>query len=122
MKHGKNYIGGNKVSATGKAFTSENPATGEAIWQGFESTEDEVNQAFDVAQNAYLKWRRLSHDQRAQHLRAYSALVEGTKDKLAEVISFGSDAGVLGPVSAAFVRATSRRGRRSSDCGHRIVE
>ena len=87
MINGKNYIGGNKTPATGKAFTSFNPATGEAIWQGFESTEDEVDGAFDAAHVAYLKWRKLSHNQRIDHLRAYSAHVEKNKDKLAEVIS-----------------------------------
>jgi len=63
MINGKNYIGGSKVAASGKAFTSLNPASGEVIWQGFESTEDEVNLAFEAAHAAYLKRRKLPFGQ-----------------------------------------------------------
>jgi len=87
MINGKNYIGGSKVAASGKAFTSLNPASGEVIWQGFESTEDEVNLAFEAAHAAYLKWRKLPHQERAGHLRAYARLVEENREQLAAVIS-----------------------------------
>ncbi len=87
MISGKNYIGGGKVDASGKAFTSFNPATGEAIWQGHESTEGEVDKAFEAAEAAFPKWRRLPHEKRIEHLRAYAATVEKNQDRLAEVIS-----------------------------------
>jgi len=87
MINGKNYIGGKKTAASGAGFTSLNPATGEAIWKGNESTEEEVNQAFAAAQNAYYSWRKLPHKERIRHLRAYALEVEENKDQLAGVIS-----------------------------------
>ena len=87
MISGKNYIGGSRVTASGKAFTSLNPATGEAVWQGNESTGGEVDKAFEAAGSAFLKWRGLPHEKRTRHLRAYAALVEKNQERLAEVIS-----------------------------------
>lgn len=87
MISGKNYIGGRRVTASGKSFTSFNPATGEAIWQGRESTDGEVGKAFEAAGAAFLKWRRLPHRQRIRLLRAYAALVEKNKNRMAEIIS-----------------------------------
>ena len=71
----------------GKEFTSENPATGKAIWRGNEATPKEVKRAFDVAHEAYLGWRKMPLEGRIKILRAYTKVIEDNRDKLARVIS-----------------------------------
>ena len=83
----KNYIGGRRVDGKGAAFTSENPATGEIIWQGNHTSPEQVGEAFDAAKAAYKPWRKLSLEERAEYLRKYASVVEENKDKLAATIS-----------------------------------
>ena len=87
MIAGKTYIGGKRVDGEGAAFTSENPATGKTLWQGNHTTPEQVDQAFEAAKSAYLSWRKLPVEERAEHLRAYARVVEENKDKLAGIIS-----------------------------------
>lgn len=87
MISGRNYIGGVAGAGSGKEFTSLNPATGKAIWRGNEATPEEVNGAFEVAHAAFLDWRKLPHEARIEHLRAYAGVVEDNQDELAKVIS-----------------------------------
>lgn len=87
MHTGKIFIGGQAVQGEGEEFTSQNPATGKAYWVGKAASEEQLNEAFEVAQKAYKKWRLVSLDDRIEILNAYSSEVEMGKDQLAAAIS-----------------------------------
>ncbi len=63
------YIGGNWVpGASGKAFTSLNPATGEKLGEVPWAGEDDVDAAVDAAKRGFAEWRRVSAVERASCL------------------------------------------------------
>ncbi|GJM28006.1 MAG: 2,5-dioxovalerate dehydrogenase [Cyclobacteriaceae bacterium] len=68
---GKQYIG-NKSTAEGKeVFYGINPRTGEALGTAFhEATEDEINQAIELAETAFKAYTRISVEKRAEFLEA----------------------------------------------------
>ena len=118
MIKGKNYIGGKQVEGSDKVFRSENPATGELLWQGKATSPEQVGEAFNAARGAYQSWRKLSLEERAGYLRRYAEVVEKNKDKLASTISqetgkvlwdaLGEVAGVIGKIEIS-IRAYEQR-------------
>jgi succinylglutamic semialdehyde dehydrogenase len=68
-------------------FTSTNPATGEANWEGAAATPQEIDRAVATARAAFESWAELSLDQRIDHLRRYADHVKANKSRLSESIS-----------------------------------
>ena len=69
------------VAATGPAYTSVNPATGET-WATFDHTTDaEIAQALSDSQDAYRRWKDVPILERAEVMRRVAALfVERSTD------------------------------------------
>src|SRR5437773_9239539 len=71
----------------GETFTSENPATGEVLWQGKAATEEEVNAAVQAAKTAFLQWAALTVADRIAYLEKFSSILGKERATLAEIIA-----------------------------------
>lgn len=91
MITGKNYIG-NNLSANGdKKFRSFNPATLNEIENDFiAATFDELNEAADLAQEAFPVYSRLSQKRRSEFLNAIADEIMEIGDELLERASMES--------------------------------
>lgn len=77
------YIDGewHKMSPSEKSFATENPFTGEKVLEVHPADVAQVDQAVESSHRAFLSWRALSHQARADHLmRLKEALVERKAD------------------------------------------
>ncbi|MFN8930156.1 MAG: aldehyde dehydrogenase family protein, partial [Alphaproteobacteria bacterium] len=81
------YIDGQWVDRGSHRFSSENPATGEVIWEGFAAGEAEVNEAVAAAHRAFEPWAALPYAARLDYLKRFTALLEQKKEELARLIS-----------------------------------
>lgn len=104
MITGKNYIG-NQLSATGnKTFKTFNPLLNiENQWEIIEASQDEVNQATELATEAFKTYSKFSGAKKADFLRAIADEIETLGDELLEVYS--SESGLPNG------RANGERGR-----------
>jgi len=91
MITGKNYIG-NQQSATGnKTFKTFNPLLNiENQWEITEASNDEVDQAADLAAEAFKTYSKISGTRKAEFLRAIADEIEGLGDDLLQVYSLES--------------------------------
>ena len=80
---GKNIIG-EKLSAEGKEiFFGENPATGQKLEPGFyEATEKEINQAIELAADAFQQYRNVSGKDKAAFLETIADEIVALGDEL----------------------------------------
>ncbi|WHY54437.1 CoA-acylating methylmalonate-semialdehyde dehydrogenase [Peribacillus simplex] len=84
----KNYIGGKWVdSTTSKHEQVPNPATGEALANVPLSTKEDVNQAVQVAKEAYKEWKKVAVPKRARFLFRYQQLLIEHWDELAKLVT-----------------------------------
>ena len=88
MITGKNYIG-NQLSATGnKTFKTFNPLLNiENEWKITEASKDEVNQAAELATEAFNIYSKTSGIKKAEFLRAIADEIEALGDELLQVYS-----------------------------------
>tara|TARA_R110002049_G_scaffold18043_4_gene69441 strand:- start:8564 stop:10147 length:1584 start_codon:yes stop_codon:yes gene_type:complete len=88
MVTGKNYIG-NQLSAKGnKTFKTFNPLLNtESPWGITEASADEVNQAAELAAEAFKVYSKISGVKKAEFLRAIADEIEGLGNQLLEVYS-----------------------------------
>lgn len=88
METVQNYIAGEIVSSHSERFAPVyNPATGEQIKQVVLSSEQEANEAIDVAKQAFSSWSKTSPLKRARVMFKFKSLLEANTDKLARLIS-----------------------------------
>lgn len=88
METVQNYIAGQIVSSDSERFAPVyNPATGEQIKQVALSTQQEANEAINVAKQAFSTWSKTSPLKRARVMFQFKALLESNMDKLARLIS-----------------------------------
>lgn len=81
---GVSLIAGREAATSGRGFRAVNPATGEAIEPAFFSaTVEDVNQAAEAAQQAFLVWRRTSGRERARLLRSIADGLDAAAGELA---------------------------------------
>lgn len=66
---------------------SRNPGTGEIIWEGIASTEDEVDQAVQRARELFPLWAQLPIEERIHFLEIYAQVLENSKEEFSEIIS-----------------------------------
>jgi succinylglutamic semialdehyde dehydrogenase len=81
------YIDGQWVDRGSHRFSSENPATGEVIWEGFAAGEAEVSEAVAAARRAFEPWAALPYAARLDYLTRFTAVLEQKKEELARLIS-----------------------------------
>ncbi|MBT8273583.1 MAG: aldehyde dehydrogenase family protein, partial [Bacteroidia bacterium] len=104
MISGKNYIG-NRLSAKGnKTYKTFNPKLNiENEYEFSEATESEINEAVNLASEAFKEFRELSGQRKAMFLNAIADEIEALGDELIEV--YCSESGL------AEGRAKGERGR-----------
>lgn len=84
----KNFINGKWVASTsGKVEPVYNPATGEVLANVPLSTKEELDEAVQVANEAFKSWRNVPVPQRARILFKYQQLLVEHWDELAELIT-----------------------------------
>ncbi|KTD82237.1 succinylglutamate-semialdehyde dehydrogenase [Legionella waltersii] len=81
------YINGEWNKGKGTTLESINPANGQLIWQGSNSTKEEISAAHQAARIALSKWSNTSFDQRAEFTQEFARQVEKNRDNLARLIS-----------------------------------
>ncbi|ALX50188.1 CoA-acylating methylmalonate-semialdehyde dehydrogenase [Lentibacillus amyloliquefaciens] len=84
----KNYIGGKWIeSESDKTESVINPATGETIAEVPISSQEDVDHAVKVAQEAFQEWKEMAVPKRARILFKYQQLLVDHWDELAELIT-----------------------------------
>ncbi len=83
----ENFIGGEWREGSGARFSSHDPATGDKIWEGNASTEDDVAEAMAAARLAFAHWSKRPLDERVTIARAFAKAIEARGDVLAQAIS-----------------------------------
>ncbi len=84
---GLNLINGEWVEGSGESFTSINPANDKVLWEGRESTKNDVDQAIAAGSKAFKVWSRFSMEKRIALLNDFVALLTEEKPELALLIS-----------------------------------
>jgi len=83
-----NYVGGKFVESKSKDFIElRQPATNKLITLVPRSTQEEMNQAAEVAHNAFKEWRKVPIPQRVRTVFEYRDRVHKNLDKIAELIT-----------------------------------
>lgn len=82
-----NYIGGSWQQAQGPALVSLNPATQQPVWQGNNSSADDVAQAVNAAQAAFIKWKDRPLQERVAYIEAFKTLLQQKQKELVEIIA-----------------------------------
>ena len=86
MVTGQNYIGHSPSQKGGKVFTTFNPLENkENNWSFTEATEEEVDHAMYLANNAYVNYQKTSGRERATFLNAIADEIEALGNALIEV-------------------------------------
>lgn len=80
------FINGEWFAGAGETLVSENPQTGESIWQGNTATKDDVHNAVVAAKSAFFAWSRLTVDARMQFIERYADVIKAEQQGLAELI------------------------------------
>ena len=102
--HGKNILGNSLSSLGSSTFQSTNPATSEKLSTLFhEATEAEINQAVELAAQAFDPYRNLTKDQRADFLDRIADEILALGDNLLETANAES--------GLPMARLTGERGR-----------
>jgi len=81
----KNYVGGEWVESKGELQDIVNPATGKIIAKVPYSTREEVDEAVEVAKQAYPEWRRTTPLARVRCLFRLKELLEENFEELSRV-------------------------------------
>lgn len=80
-------IAGAWQAASGAAFQSLDPATGEAVWSGASASDGDVRQAFQAARKAFPAWAAQPFAEREALCRRFAALLERDRETLARTIA-----------------------------------
>ncbi|MES2985326.1 MAG: succinylglutamate-semialdehyde dehydrogenase [Pseudomonadota bacterium] len=81
------YINGLWVDEGTHRFTSLNPATGQALWEGAAAGEKVVAEAVTAARAAFDGWRKIPYAERLAILEQFKAQVMAAQEELAIVIA-----------------------------------
>jgi malonate-semialdehyde dehydrogenase (acetylating)/methylmalonate-semialdehyde dehydrogenase len=88
MKKVPLYIDGEFIqSQSDKWIDVTNPATQEVIAQVPCATQDEMKQAVESAQKAFLTWKEVAVSERARVMMRYQALLKEYHDEIAEILA-----------------------------------
>ena len=81
------FIDGRWIEGTGETFVSNDPATGDAVWEGPAAQSAEIDQAVSAARNALGKWADLQLQQRIYVLQHFAEQLAAHRAEIAEAIS-----------------------------------
>ncbi len=80
----QNYIGGALINPKGELFLDNyNPATGKVYSYIPDSTEEDINNAFKAAKNAFPTWSKTTKEERFKVMMRIADLIEERHDELA---------------------------------------
>lgn len=68
-------------------FSSKNPATQETVWEGQESTPEEIQDSIKSAEIAFISWSKLGFEKRALILTRFQSQLDEHAKELATLIS-----------------------------------
>lgn len=85
---GNNYINGEFVESCGEPFNKIDPSSEQVLGSFFNSTEDEIDKAYEAARTASKSWRKISRVQRAEYMYEIAKLIEKKREYLAKIISW----------------------------------
>jgi len=83
----QNFIRNRWVEGLGEKFISENPATGEQVWQGRSVDKDQINKAVQSAKSAFLTWSELSFEERLNYLNRFTEELKKVRSEISKTIS-----------------------------------
>ena len=86
-KHSSLFIDGRWLGGSGEPMKSENPATGETLWEGQSASTDEVDCAVTAAKVAFKRWSVAPIQKRIGYLNKFQEALCDHKDEVAEQIS-----------------------------------
>lgn len=87
QNHDSVLINNQWKEGSGALFTSYNPATGESLWEGRESSKEDVEEAVKAAAIAFDRWAALSLDKRFDYLSTFAHLLQKSRHHFAICIS-----------------------------------
>jgi succinylglutamic semialdehyde dehydrogenase len=80
------FIDGQWCAASGPAFVSRNPGTGETVWSGNAASAGDVDRAVSAARRAFVAWSQTPLEARCEIVKRFAALVTERKEQLAQAI------------------------------------
>jgi succinylglutamic semialdehyde dehydrogenase len=108
-------------------LTSQNPATGEIIWQKECNTPAEVEAALERARRGFIKWAKRPLAERVEILERYRELLKAHKTSMAEAISqetgkplwdaLGEAGAMVGKIDISLKAYHERTGEHSFEMG-----
>jgi len=85
----QNYINGQwKDAKSGKTFEVTDPGTGKVLGTQPESSKEDMQEAIDAAEAAFVKFRKTTGRERARILRKWYELVRDNAEDLAKIITY----------------------------------
>lgn len=81
------FINGEWHSGHGLLLHSENPCTGDIIWEANTATSEDVNAAIEAARNASSGWISADLEKRVAYLKEYQRILLSEKQTIANAIS-----------------------------------
>ena len=81
------YINGQWQKGAGTEFQSINPSSNEVVWTGYNSSEEQIDQAVHAARLAQTLWMATTIEQRTTVVRAFAKQLEEKADVIAETIA-----------------------------------
>lgn len=116
---GRHLIGDGWREGAGAPFLSNDPASGETVWEGRSATLAEIDAAVSAARAAFEDWADARPAERARVVEAFGEQLKSSRSSLAELISretgkplWESDeelAAMIGKVGLSIQSATERR-------------
>lgn len=85
--HTECYIGGAWRVGGGELFTSNDPVSGDKVWEGRAANADDVAEAMAAAHLAFPAWSRRPLEERLAIVRAFAKEIEARGDVIARTIS-----------------------------------
>lgn len=128
------YIGGGWTSGAGEAMTSQNPATGDTLWDGAGADRHQVDAAFAAARRAFPDWALTPFETRRALVERYGEVLKARADELAELIARetgkalwetrGEAGAMAGKVAVSIKAQQDRAGRHltQTDFGEQVLD
>lgn len=85
--HSSLFTNGKWKKGAGPLFTSQNPASGEIIWEGSSASANDVQESISYARHAFEDWSKLPMETRASYLKKFGSILEKQLDSLSLTIS-----------------------------------
>ena len=89
MSNQTHFINGQWQAGNSSAtlIKSENPATGETIWQGHAAQQTEVDTTVAAARSAFSSWAKTPLTKRIEVLKRYQDILKANQEELGKLIS-----------------------------------